>query len=533
MKIFRILLFAISILTVSSCDNEEFFTLDNPPEDPWLDIEQFERAPIGAYYQVFTGSSWNNMLGGTRLLKVCQSDLVQLLPGTSANIPFNEMYGRMSDLEIDKTFNAFRNSYRVIASCNDALRFIEENNGNPFPELSEDDVKNQVRRIEGELHFLRGYAYWMLSTIFLPPYELGGDNNDRILPYRTKFIPTFEGAKAPEIGSTQQIYDLVVSDFQKAKELLPERFVAGVHHPSYEFGRANRFAASAMLSKVYFMMGKDTEALSELNYVIDQNEGDYNLSEDPIEAFNKADGTRGKEVIWYALYYDPLANTSPSELTSINLQHYVAKNGGNTWPDGFKRVTWNQFTFSYHILEQINWMTDPLNGDYSLTEEALQDKRFQQLYRKLEGYNPDPEADPSKYETVHSQVTTPMVWSDKYYRGVTEGRLTNVPVIRLAEMYLTRSLLRLRAADAAGATSDLNIVRNRAGIGDLEGAITEEAIENERIKELAFEGDRTDYLRSAKVDIPPGDRDISAVPYNDESLVWVIPQAELDLNQGY
>ena len=529
----NILILSLFMFVTLGCNDDEFFELTNPPEDPWLDVEQFERAAIGAYNNTFTNSAWNNLLGGTRLLKVTQSDLVRLLPGTSANIPFNEMYERMSDLEIDKTRNAFVNAYKVIAGANAALGFIEENNGNPFPELSEADVQNQVRRIEGELKFLRAYSYYMLATIFLPPYKEGDNGSNYLIPFRTRFIPTFEGAKTPELANSQQIYEQIVSDFMSAKQLLPEKFEAGVHHPSYEFGRANRFAAAAMLGQVYFAMGKDQEASTELNYVIDQNGGEYDLSEDPIEAFNRSDGSRGKEVIWYALYYDPLKNVSPKELTSITLQRYDNSNGGNTWPDGFKRVSWNQFAFSYSILDQINWMEDPLNGDYDITAEAIQDKRYQQLYRKLEPYNPADNADPSAYETYHAQVDKPNVWCDKYYRGAISGDVTNVPVIRLAELYLTRSLIRFRTGDNNGATADLNMVRNRAGIGDLPGAITAQDIHNERIKELAFEGDRTDYLRAAKLDIPPGDRNTAALPFDTEKLIWVIPQSEIDLNQSY
>ena len=515
---------------IGACDNDEFFDLTNPPEDPWLNLEEFERAPSGAYHMAFTRSNWDNLIGGPRLVKTTQSDLAQLLSGSIGNIPFNEMYNRTSNLEINKTSNTFRNSYRLIAICNSGLDFMAENEGDPFPNISQTDKDHNLRRIEGELHFMRGYAYWLLSTIFLPPYVAGAGNDEKILPLRISFQDNFAGAKSPEIGTTQQIYDLMLDDFSTARQLLPERFDPALHHPSYAFGRANRFAAAAMLARIYFMTGNTTEALAELDYVIDQNGGDYDLTEDPIEAFNRDDNTQGKEVIWYALYFDPVARRNARELSSINLQHYNAENGGNP-PDGFKRVSWNQFTLSYAVLKQINWMVDPEGGDYTLTDEALNDKRFQQLYRKLEGYNPD--GDPWLFETVLSEVNTPMVWSDKYYRGKGIGSLTNIPVIRLAEMYLTRSLLRFRAGDMAGATADLNIIRNRADIGDLPHAITEQDIHIERIKELAFEGDRTDYLRSAGLDIPPGDRNIATVPYNDPSLIWAVPQSELDLNLGY
>jgi len=65
----------------------------------------------------------------------------------------------------------------------------------------------------------------------------------------------------------------------------------------------------------------------------------------------------------------------------------------------------------------------------------------------------------------------------------------NVSIIRLAEMYLTRAESRFRMGDIAGATEDLNTIRQRAGLASLtESELTLEAILQERAIELAFEG---------------------------------------------
>lgn len=42
------------------------------------------------------------------------------------------------------------------------------------------------------------------------------------------------------------------------------------------------------------------------------------------------------------------------------------------------------------------------------------------------------------------------------------GRAGAIPQIRLAEMYLTRALLRFESGNAQGAADDLNAVRRRA-----------------------------------------------------------------------
>ncbi len=522
------LTFIICLLT-SSCADDDFFELKNPPTKLWESIEEFEYAATGAYWAAFRRSQWSNLVGGPRLLKTVQSDIVQLLPSTTGDIPFEEMYFRESVKEISKTKDIFVNSYRVINIVNSALQFLEDNNGNPFGNLNTDQTKN-LRRIEGELYFMRGYAYWSLATVFMPIY--GVDNNKPYLPLRTTFEEKINEIKSPETGTVSQIYELIVSDFEQAKLLLPERFEDGVHHPSYAFGRANAFAASAMLAKVYMMMQLNEEALQELNYIINQNGGDYDLTQDPIEAFNKDQRARGNEVIFYAFYADQIANVNAFEVTSMTLQSFNATNGGNTWPNGFSRITWNQFAYSYSTLKRIGWMLDPENGDFTVTEEAKQDKRFNQLYRVLEGYNGEEGADPSKFETVHGSITNPVIWCDKYFRGKDRGRLTNIPLIRLAEIHLSRALLRLRAGNAQGALEDVNKVRQRAGLNPITlAALTEDIIHNERIKELAFEGDRLDYLRASRLSIPGGDRQIAlALPPTSPSFVWSIPQREIDLN---
>ena len=116
----------VSILSLcaSSCNNDDFFEPTNPPENPWINLEEFEKSAAGAYWAGLNRGSWDNMVGGPRLLKTSQSDIAQLLEGTSANVPFSEMYNRTSNIELDKSTNTFRNAYRVITIANSALDFI-------------------------------------------------------------------------------------------------------------------------------------------------------------------------------------------------------------------------------------------------------------------------------------------------------------------------------------------------------------------------------------------------------------------------
>jgi hypothetical protein len=98
-------------------------------------------------------------------------------------------------------------------------------------------------------------------------------------------------------------------------------------------------------------------------------------------------------------------------------------------------------------------------------------------------------------------------------------------------MYLTRSIIRFNDGDKTNAVADLNVVRNRAGLDNLDAAnLTAEMIHNERWKELSFESDRLFYLQSLKINIPNGDRGTGDIPYNSPKLLWPLPQRELELN---
>ncbi len=117
----------------------------------------------------------------------------------------------------------------------------------------------------------------------------------------------------------------------------------------------------------------------------------------------------------------------------------------------------------------------------------------------------------------------------KFYRIGT--RDDNIPVARLAEQYLIRAEANARlGAPAATVHADINIIRNRSGLGNLAATVTTQAalldaILQERRVELAFEGFRfTDLRRHGKAEVLLG---IAA-----NKLLWPVPQYELDVNKS-
>jgi tetratricopeptide (TPR) repeat protein len=525
----------IVLLSVISACKKDFFKLQSPPETPWLTLNEYDRAVVGAY-SAFVGGSWGGgIMGGHRFIKTGGEDVVYWIPGEGGDIPGDAMYYRQFEVDMGNMQGNLGATYQVITNVNHALEFLKNNNGNPFPNAPVAEVQNNIPRIEGELLFLRAISYHELATCHLPWYKTEGGNDAKILPLRLTFPKDQNEASKPYIGTTEEIWQQIVTDLVKAKSLLPESYDASKHPLNYKNGRIDRFGASFLLAKVYFQMGNYPKALEELNYVIDQNGGRYNLSEDPIQAWNKDTEARGKETIWQFPFFDPQEGSQWLVFLSYNKTHMDAKNGGGPASTGGNNsfCPWRGFVMSNKTLKNLGWMDNNL----AETEEARKDKRYTQLYYRLEPYkaNQTPaERALGIYEFELEGANAPYVWGNKYMRAPV-GIESNLPIFRLGEMYLTRAIIRFRKSDLEGARSDINVIRRRAGLPDLL-TVTEDQINNERIKEMSWEGDRIDYLRALHLPIPAGERadgrpnNVLNYPYT--SAVWVLPVGEIQYNES-
>ena len=104
-------------------------------------------------------------------------------------------------------------------------------------------------------------------------------------------------------------------------------------------------------------------------------------------------------------------------------------------------------------------------------------------------------------------------------------RFGDVPVIRLAEMYLTRAEANFRNNTSVGATplADVNVIRARAGLAPLT-TVTLAAIAKERALELAFEGHNLPDAKRLQTTV-------GTFAWNDPKLIMPIPQREMDVNK--
>lgn len=235
--------------------------------------------------------------------------------------------------------------------------------------------------------------------------------------------------------------------------------------------RADKYVAHAFLARVYMQQSDYAKALQQANTVIQS--GNYAMNSDLLEAFTK-DIT--DEVIW-------------------EIEQDVQNNAG-TSNDGMA-------TF-YASLPGIG------------RADVRMDANF------VNSYDP---ADLRKAEWYYVGIGAR---PGNLYSAKWTSFSQNLPIIRLAEMYLIRAECNLRLGTSVGASpaSDLAQVRNpgRVGLPVVASPILADVLQ-ERIFELAFEGVRIHDIKRLKLST-------GSFAWDNDRLVFPIPQREVDASRN-
>lgn len=531
------------LLTVASCNKDKFFEVKRPQEPQWVSTVTFDQGLAAVYYNMLYA-----LQAGPQMMDYAESGISQLLPGTTTGAPYNEMYNRLFTQNHNQTNDMWTGCYAAITLSNEAIALDKDGNGNAFNlAVSSTDYKDNYTRQVGEYFFARAYAYYLLVRHFAQPYVKGGDNSKAYIPFKTVVPTSREEVLAEKLGSNEEIYSQMIADLRVAKEKLPLAYNSASMLPTYITGRATQYSAAALLAKILFLKGEYEAAKTELDFVIGAAEttGRFAL-EGPIEAFNKnVVANIPKESILEFNTGDPAVSAASRYMYwgwVISLQDRDADNFGRGPAPGMSKSTVSQFTLSYWALDKIGWMTNPLAGDYTLTQAAKDDLRFQQLYYYLLPYKAG--AAPAEYfthETLieHAAVNKPQLYVDKYFRGGPgDGRYTKFPLIRLADMYLIRGWLRWKTGNLNGSAGDMNKVWNRSNPTHPDkyntGNLSHDAIFAEYVREMSGEGYTLDFMVATGMPIPAGDRaGVPEVPSPYTGWKWEVPAAEKALNPNY
>jgi uncharacterized protein YbjQ (UPF0145 family) len=333
----------------------------------------------------------------------------------------------------------------------------------------------QVRtELTAEAKFTRAFCYFYLVNLY----------GDVPLALTTDFNKLVTMARTPKL----EVYQQMVKDLQDAVNGLPGDYTAGAG----ERIRPNKWAAKSLLARVYLYLEDYDKAAVQANDVISQTDL-YQLETTDL---NRVFLKNSTEAIWQ------LAQ-SPD-----------AFNRGNSTPEGYTLLP-NPIdvgSVSFEISPSLSDAFEP--GD---------------LRRSIW-------IGTSFFKS--GSVTTALQFPYKYKTGRHNMAVGQPPseyymVFRLAEQYLIRAEARALLGQTNLAITDLNALRNRAGLQSLSTNLTKEqaiiAVAKERQTELFTEwGHRWfDLKRTGKASAV-----LSAIPIKqpwagDYQLLYPIPADEI------
>src|SRR5690606_29173445 len=106
---------------------------------------------------------------------------------------------------------------------------------------------DQRNKILGEALFLRAYHYFNLVRLYGGVFLI----SEPVTPQQAKLMHR---------SSIQDIYNFIIADLKKANEVFPQGGFASI--ASADLGRANVWAAKALLAKVYLTLDRKPEAIT-------------------------------------------------------------------------------------------------------------------------------------------------------------------------------------------------------------------------------------------------------------------------------
>ncbi len=482
MKHFRIYLMSLVALLLMSCSDN---FLDRQPLDTIntenypTTAEELVTVVNGAYQPLQWPKLYNLRMWSTDIMA---GNSIVGAGGGSDGIETQDMANFVTSTDNAGVLDLWRGPWPGILMTNIVL------DAAPKLEINE-DIRN---RSMGEAHFLRAHYYFVLARFF-------GD-----IPLITE-PQSADSNLFPPRDPVAQVYELIISDLNAAAELLPEKSTYG----SENKGRASKGAAYGLLAKVHLSLGnyqevvQYTEEVESLGYALNDNYADnFSITnENSVESlFEVQYASNGG--------YDFWSNENQASWASP----FMGPRGANFVAGGYG---WNQ----------------PTEEFVNAYEEGDERKDATVLYEGA------PEFDGKVYESRYSftgyntrKFLVPLSQVSAY-----DNSPLNFPILRFADVLLMKAEALNELGQTDLAENNLNLVRNRAGLDDIESlsqADFRNAVLHERRIELAFEGQRWfDLIR-----VNDGEyglnflRSIGRNNASQKHLLFPIPQIELDRN---
>ena len=384
--------------------------------------------------------------------------------------------------------------YNAIAKDNLILKLV--------PDVTMDDKRKQ--EILGETYFLRALSYFNLVRLY------GG------VPVYTEPVLSGDEATINEIGlkarsSEEEVYALILDDLDKAEKMAP----ATQGDASQNRFKAVTASVNALQAKVYLTMRNWQSAKAAAQKVL--SNANYSLATD----FNSLWPAEGKAESIFEIDYQP-----PTK-------------GGGIMPDLV--LPYPLATYSF---DKYPRPADDLVNSIDFTN----DKRFKYLGPIM--LNGAHVAD--NYTSMCKGLPTSGAVDQGFfvYKFRNTGTMPfnnpdNYEILRLADIKLIYAEAENELNGPAGAFTQLNDIRVRAGLLPLTSANLPDKqsfrneVDKQRRLELAFEGERWfDLIRYARHESAGGNHSITALDVikkmkgsaDQTYLLFPIPQTEINSN---
>lgn len=364
-------------------------------------------------------------------------------------------------------------AYYTIARANNVINNLDD-------KVGKDATQQQVNNVKAEALFIRALCYFDLVITYCQPYNYNATEDDKM---GVPLVLVTENGK-PARDSKENVYNQIVADLLQAESIMADDYVrAGVTDKA---ATPTKPAIQALLSRVYLYMNKWQEAADYATKVINNKKYELAPADAYAAMFSAATAPEGGEIIF--------------EVYGSDKNEYWDNSG------------WAHLPYITTTDDQGS------HGDVCATKD-LYDLYSEGDVRKSMFKQHGNDYFPTKYSGKPKD-------SDPKY--------TNVPILRLSEMYLNRAEAIINGASIQGVTaeSDLRKIATVRGASQT-AAATKQGVFDERRRELAFEGHITaDYARCNKSMTRKDFDDSKNKDVAFPSYMWAlpIPHRELTAN---
>jgi hypothetical protein len=341
-------------------------------------------ACMGLYSRI-NAAIFDVSYGGESILAGLSADEIYNTSANSDYDPFSKNSLLSNTFYISTIWTS---AYRIIYYSNALLEGLSEST------VISDSIK---RQLSGEAKLVRAFHYFLLTNLYGDvPLVLSTD-------YRTNSVMP----RTPQ----SQIYQQIIEDLKDAQTLMSDNYFNADNTVASERVRPNKFAATALLARVYLYIGDWVDAETQATTVIN-NTSQYSLTTDLNSVFLK----NSNEVIWQIMPVLSSSNTAEGRLYNTV---------SSTRTPTFALTTFLESAFEPGDQRKINWTKTNISSGQ------------------------------------------PYIYPYKYKVRNTGAPYTEYNIIlRLAEQYLIRAEARAHQGGASlvGAANDLNVIRTRAGL---------------------------------------------------------------------